>query len=370
MDAEGLKAFADTAKRFARQEVAPLLEGEGRDGNLELVPGVLERAEAVGLLASPSPLSPGHEYGAWGRASLVEGPRFSLEILEAIGCVCAGVAACLHVAGLGAAELHTWEGVPTKAAVGFFESQWQFREEELQTPPQSMTQVVQGPGGGGSLAGSKEFVFAPPGWETFVVYAAKEGVWQRVLVSHTDPGLVISDVGVRMGLGAMSNWHLSFHELPMDPAQLLKPEGPSPFLQRYLLGLCAIAVGNAQGALDTAKRYAAERYQGGGQIESHGAVQLLLGEAQSRLWGCAAHVRDAAQEDGDAGRSVRRACGAKLDITTTCSQVVTDCLQVLGGYGYMEDFRMEKRLRDGLTLKAMSPRPDHLRMICGAEERQ
>ena len=60
------------------------------------------------------------------------------------------------------------------------------------------------------------------------------------------------------------------------------------------------------------------------------------------------------------------AMAAKLRITLECDQAVTDCLQVLGGYGYMEDYRMEKRLRDSLTLKAMAIEPNNLRLLCAA----
>jgi len=54
----------------------------------------------------------------------------------------------------------------------------------------------------------------------------------------------------------------------------------------------------------------------------------------------------------------------KLAVTTDCCRAVSDLLQVLGGYGYMEDYRLEKRLRDAMTLKTMSVRPDDLRMLC------
>jgi len=134
-------------------------------------------------------------------------------------------------------------------------------------------------------------------------------------------------------------------------------------LRRHWLGLAAIAVGNARGALDAARRYTAERYQGGGQIETHPAVRILLGDAASRVEACAAHVCGAGDMDTEDDRAVRRAAAVKLRATVDCCQAVTDCLQVLGGYGYMEEFRLEKRLRDALTLKTTAPRPDDARRL-------
>ena len=99
-------------------------------------------------------------------------------------------------------------------------------------------------------------------------------------------------------------------------------------------------------------------------IETHAAVTGLLGDACSRVWACEAHLDSLAEKGTRGERGVRQAAGAKLRIGMECCRVVTDCMQVLGGYGYMEDFRVEKRLRDALTLKTMCVRPDDLRMLC------
>ena len=68
--------------------------------------------------------------------------------------------------------------------------------------------------------------------------------------------------------------------------------------------------------------------------------------------------------------AVPAAAAIKLCLAQEGFQAVTDCLQVFGGYGYMEEYRMEKRLRDALTLKSLGPRPDDLRLLCGDAARE
>jgi len=363
VEPDQLRGFSETARRFARREVAPLVGSDNRDGNLEALPELLTKAESVGILAGPSPDSPGHEFGVWGRACLSEGSRFSLMVLEEIAKACAGVASCLHFAGLACLESADSPNPIRRAAVAFFEKNWRLVWDALENPPPEATRL-EVRNGRYTLSGSKSFVQSAPGCEGYLVYARGDSAWQRAFIPKGASGLVILDPGQRSGLAALEVSHLSFNMTPVNPEHLLPPQAPSSFLQRLLVGLCAIAVGNAKGALEAARTYAAERYQGGAHIETHPAIQVLLGEAASRVSACSAHLLAEAERGEEGKDALWGAFAAKLRITIDCSQAVTDCLQVLGGYGYMEDFRLEKRLRDALTLKTMAIRPEDLRMLC------
>jgi alkylation response protein AidB-like acyl-CoA dehydrogenase len=365
VETDQLSAFSETARRFARREVTPMLGIDHRDGNLDALPELLHKAEAIGLLSVPSPHSPGHEFGVWGRACLTQGAQFSLKVLEEIAKACAGVASCLHFVGLASLELTEFLNPPERAAVAFFEDHWRPTWGTLKHPTPECTRL-EARNGQYILVGSKSFVQSVPGCEAYVVYAGSDSVWRRVFIPKDASGLVVSDPGQRTGLAALKVNHLSFNKTEVDPEHLLPPHDPFPLLKRLLLGICAIALGNAKGALETARTYAAERYQGGAQIETHPAIHMLLGEATSRIFACSAHLLAEAEKVAEGRDALRRAFAAKLRIPTDCSQAVTDCLQVLGGYGYMEDFPLEKRLRDALTLKSMAIRPEDLRTLCAA----
>jgi alkylation response protein AidB-like acyl-CoA dehydrogenase len=117
------------------------------------------------------------------------------------------------------------------------------------------------------------------------------------------------------------------------------------------LGIAACATGLAQAALDTAVAYARERQQFGKPIVEFEGVSFMLAdmatavEASRALYRSAARRRDAGQEFGP------QAAMAKLFASDTAMRVTTDAVQVLGGYGYVEDFPAERYLREAKVLQ-------------------
>jgi len=370
VDADQLLAVTVTSRRFAQREVVPRIGTTGRDGDLIALDEVLQQAEAIGLLATPDAESPGHALGVWGEACLEAGPESSLLILEEVSVACAGVAACLHASGLAVAELSGWRGPYTKVAVACFDSSWRPTWEALQSPP-PLALRLEGDGDELTLTGSASSVLAPPGCEAYVVYASRDGRWERVVVPVGAAGLSVTDVGQRSGLAAVGLFDLVFDHVRLPASGgLLSATSPHAYLRRFMLGLAALAVGNATGALHAARRYAQERSQGGDLIERHPAIQLLLGDSGARIATCAAALADVARRDEDDAAAMWRALALKLRATVECQQATSDCLQVLGGYGYMEEYRLEKRLRDAMTLTSMTLAPDALRLLCAESAHQ
>jgi acyl-CoA dehydrogenase len=368
MDGWELETVRKTARSFAERAIAPLLAAETRDGELSRVEAVLDEAEAVGLLATADPASPGHDWGVWGRAWADEPPSGALAILEEIAAACAGAAACVHAAGLGAFELAGAGGRVRRAAVALLEQPLHPEPVDLPGPSAVLAPLETrlAAGAGGLLcSGRKAFVCAAPATDAYVVYAQEGAEALRILVPATARGLVVEDAGPRLGLAACRLEHLQLREVPVAEAQRLEPREPDELLVRLWLGLAAIAAGNARGALDEAVRYAQDRYQGGGPIVRHAAVRLLLGESEARIAAARAWILAAAAEPAGLG-SLRAAAMLKACVTRDCARAVSDCLQVFGGYGYMEDQRMEKRLRDALAIAAMAGRPDGLLAFVGA----
>jgi len=117
------------------------------------------------------------------------------------------------------------------------------------------------------------------------------------------------------------------------------------------LGIAACATGLAQAALDTAVSYARERRQFGKPIVDFEGVSFMLAdmatavEAARALYRAAARRRDAGQQFGP------QAAMAKLFASDAAMRVTTDAVQVLGGYGYVEDFPAERYLREAKVLQ-------------------
>jgi alkylation response protein AidB-like acyl-CoA dehydrogenase len=117
------------------------------------------------------------------------------------------------------------------------------------------------------------------------------------------------------------------------------------------LGIAACATGLAQAALDTAVAYARERRQFGRPIIDFEGLAFLLAdmatavEASRALYLAAARRKDAGQPFS------AQAAMAKLFATDSAMRVATDAVQVLGGYGYVEDFPAERYLREAKVLQ-------------------
>ena len=106
------------------------------------------------------------------------------------------------------------------------------------------------------------------------------------------------------------------------------------------------AVGAAQRAVDVAKKYANERKTFGKYIIEHQAIGFKLAELQMKV-DAARAMTYYALEAGDRGIPLGRlASAAKAQPTYLCQQIAVDAIQILGGYGYMKEYPMEKIMRD------------------------
>jgi alkylation response protein AidB-like acyl-CoA dehydrogenase len=131
------------------------------------------------------------------------------------------------------------------------------------------------------------------------------------------------------------------------------------------LGISACAVGLAQAALDVAVDYAKERRQFGQRIADFQGMSFLLAdmatqvEAARALYLSAARRRDAGQPFG------AQAAMSKLFATDTAMKVAIDAVQVLGGYGYVEDFPTERYLREAKMLQIVEGTNQVQRVVIG-----
>ena len=131
---------------------------------------------------------------------------------------------------------------------------------------------------------------------------------------------------------------------------LVSGQAANELYLRLGAGLCravaAAAAGLAEQACDKAIEYARERYQGGRLIVDHAHVRALLGAMQAQAFSAAAAVQLAARRPA----SVEAAIEAKIAATDAALRCATDAVQVLGGYGYMRGYGLEKAMRDAAVL--------------------
>ncbi|GAB3213448.1 acyl-CoA dehydrogenase family protein [Marinactinospora thermotolerans] len=131
------------------------------------------------------------------------------------------------------------------------------------------------------------------------------------------------------------------------------------------LGIAACAVGVAQAALELAVGYARQRRQFGRPIADFQGLSFMLAdmatqtEAARELYLAAARRRDAGRPFG------KQAAMAKLFATDVAMRVTTDAVQVLGGYGYTEDFPAERLMREAKVLQIVEGTNQIQRLVIG-----
>lgn len=391
LDAHERAAIEATLKRFAARIDQVLFAGEDADGDLDRVPQLLDEARGLDLLADPAPGAPGHDLGVWGTHCWQEGLELSLLTLSHLGAACAGLATAIHAQGLACLAL-------SSPALDAF-SHAGYRGRPARFPAGSLLAAAFVPHyglplrkeGSGLRLGEAEGQFQLEGISHFLLAAgppqgvtcfaqrldgeapareAPDGDWALLVLPVDTPGISLVDVGQRTGLRAAHQVHLHCQQAPISQAQvLLTGEEALLALQRVLacdwLGQAAIALGVARRSLRDSRTYTGERYQGGLVIEEHPAVRLLLGTAEYDVALMQAVVDQHAHRplaSFDPADLLRWALVARLAIVDHAHRAVTHSLQALGGYGYMEDYRLEKRLRDVSTLKSVHGPPDQLRL--------
>ncbi len=220
---------------------------------------------------------------------------------------------------------------------------------------------------GYNIDGRKSFVYSMNGVDAYVVFARTDNAWGCFLIPASESKVSKKDVGMRTGLRACRVEHVDFNSVEV-PSEARIDEGDALALviramNLNWIGMSAIALGIAKGSSAAARRYAAERYQGGSQIEEHPAVKMLIGGAESATATAEAAVYSLSNGDLGSFKNLKKSAAVKLSVMELCSRAVTDCLQTFGGYGYMEDYGMEKRLRDVTVLKSASGSPTYLKQL-------
>jgi alkylation response protein AidB-like acyl-CoA dehydrogenase len=177
-----------------------------------------------------------------------------------------------------------------------------------------------------------------------------------LLAEASTPGLSAAEPERKMAAGASPTAQILLDGARVPVERRIGDEGQGfsialAALDSGRLGIAACSVGLAQAALDAAVAYAGERRQFGRPIADFQGLQFMLADmatqvaAARELYLAAARRRDRGQPFG------HQAAMAKLFASDTAMRVTTDAVQVLGGYGYVEDFPLERYMREAKVLQ-------------------
>ena len=188
------------------------------------------------------------------------------------------------------------------------------------------------------------------------------------LVPASTPGLVADPPERKMGLTGSATATMRFDDVRVPASRRLGEEGEGlrialAGLDSGRLGIAAVAVGLAQGALDAAVAYARERETFGKPIIEHQGLAFVLADMEAAIVSARATVLHAARLR-DAGQPFsREASIAKMVATDNAMKVTTDAVQVLGGYGYTRDFPVERYMREAKVMQIFEGTNQIQRMV-------
>ena len=227
------------------------------------------------------------------------------------------------------------------------------------------------------LNGTKQFITSGQSADTALVFAVtdptagKRGL-SAFIVPTTTPGYTVVRVEHTMGQRSSDHCQVAFEDCEVLPDQMLGNEGYGlrialGGLEGGRIGVAAQSVGMARAAYDAALAYAKERQTFGKPIIEHQAVGFRLADMATSLQAAelmvlhAARLRDAGQP------CLKEASMAKLFASEMVEEVCSNALQIHGGYGYLNDFPVERIYRDARVCKIYEGTSDIQRLVIGRQ---
>jgi len=193
------------------------------------------------------------------------------------------------------------------------------------------------------------------------------------ILEKGDPGFSFGKKELKLGIRTSATRELLFNDCRIPADRLIDREGMGFIVTMKTFdvsrpGIGALAVGLSQGAVDISVEYARKRVQFGKPIISFQAVQHMLADMATETEAARALVYAAARYIDSNPKDISKwSAMSKLFPTDVAMRVTTNAVQVLGGYGYMRDYPVEKMMRDAKILQIYEGTNQIQRNIIGQE---
>ena len=229
------------------------------------------------------------------------------------------------------------------------------------------------------LNGVKQFITTGKHAEIALVFAVtdrdagKRGISAFIVETGAPahvPGFTVARVEDKLGQHASDTAQLLFEDLRVPAANLLGREGEGykialANLEGGRIGIAAQCVGMARAAFDAALSYANERQSFGKAIIEHQAVNFRLADMATQIEAARQLIWHAAALKDAGLPCLKEASMAKLFASEMAERVCSDAIQVHGGYGYVNDFPVERIYRDVRVCQIYEGTSDIQRMVIG-----
>jgi isovaleryl-CoA dehydrogenase len=206
------------------------------------------------------------------------------------------------------------------------------------------------------LNGRKTFITNAPEADVFVIYAKVEERITSFLVERSFTGFATDAKIPKMGMRASTMCEIQLDDCVVPAANVLGSVGGGvKNMMRNLeierLTLAAMSLGIADRCMEIMIQYAGDRHSFGKPIAEHGQIQRYIGESYAKTEAMRALIYNVARGVGPEQRNRVGTDAAKLFAATAAKEVADSAMQVLGGWGYCTEFKVERFLRDAKLIE-------------------
>jgi hypothetical protein len=190
------------------------------------------------------------------------------------------------------------------------------------------------------------------------------------IVDKGASGFTPSKTENKMGWRSSPTWELVFEDCMVPQERMVGEEGAGfriamTALDTGRLAIAACSVGVAQAALEAAVKFATEREQFGSRIADFEGIQFMLADMATQVEAGRALYRHAAALKDAGAPFAQQASMAKLFCSDAAMRVTTDAVQVHGGYGYVEEYPVERYMREAKALQIVEGANQIQRYVIG-----
>jgi alkylation response protein AidB-like acyl-CoA dehydrogenase len=348
------KDFRDTIRQIVDERIRPRAADIDRAGEYPWdIRGLLAEQD---ILALPF----AEEYGGTGTGTLM------LQVaVEEIARACASSALILMIQELGTLPIQMFgsdemkQRLLPKCASGEWSPAFCLSEPEAGSDAGALRTTAVRDGDEWVIDGTKNWITNASIADFYVVFARtpseEDGGRRRAsafVVEKDRPGFSVPKLEHKLGIKGSPTGSPVFEDVRVPAENLIGVEGRGlsmalSVLERTRLGAAAQAVGIAQGATDYANGYAKERIAFGNPIHDLQGIQFKLADMETRTAAARELLYKAcAMADRDAPGLGKWTSMAKLFASDTAMAVTVEAVQVLGGYGYVNEYPVERMMRD------------------------
>ncbi|MCG3136196.1 MAG: Acyl-CoA dehydrogenase [Phycisphaerae bacterium] len=354
-----LVALREVARKFANEVIKP--NARKWDEQSDIPPEVYRQLGELGFmgLLIPADLG-GSELGYRGATTIIEETARHCGGTALMLCAHNGLC-CGHIM-IGGSDEQKRRYLP-RLASGEWIGAWGLTEAKCGSDAVAMETMARLDGNEWVINGNKMFITNGGKADVFVIMAVTEPTGavaknriSAFIVERGTKGLIIGAKEDKLGVRASNTVALTFDEMRIPKENMCGEQGQGykhalMVLERGRISIGALAVGLGRGAVEEALTYAQQRVTFGKPLIEHQAISFMLADMATRVEGARLMVRKAAWLQDTVGQSRLEACIAKLQASEIATQVGLDAIQILGGYGYIKEFPVERYMRDAKLME-------------------